>query len=322
MNKIVEAINAIKSSLKYHWSLFKNTITVSINVESEYLKFNWTDTFTGVTLARLMPTKRFSEIFKDLINVIKAYLPEEKEEIDEFVKELDKRAKLDIVTYNALCTLLENKYEIDYQNGVLTISITKGEFYFILTINEEFLRSLKEVVDDTELLMDCVPSFIKEWIEEEEEKKNSKKNKFKDQVMKLYQEYAEFLDEDSKDIDFSDKYWEIIFVNPDKNAYPKELELDWDSEDYDIERASKYLSQWKKNLPKIQEQKEREKLIKEIENKYPSAITYEGWDIYKVKVNVKGKTKMIDKEKTDIKVIKGILEELKQASAKVKVEVI
>lgn len=322
MNKIVEAINKIKSSLKYHWSLFKNNIEIYMEVESDFLKIKWTDKYEGLTLSKFMPNKRFSEVFKDLINIVKAYMPEEKEEIDEFLKEMDKRVKLDLVSYNALLTLLENKYEVDYRDGNLTISITKGEYYFILIINEEFLRALKEVINDPELLMDCVPSFLKEWIEEEEEKKNSKKNKIKNKVIELYQKYSEFLDEDSKDVDFSDKYWEITFANPDKNAYPKELELDWDSEDYDINRASEYLSQWKKNLPKIQEQKEREKLIKEIENKYPSAITYEGWDIYKVKVNVKGKTKMIDKEKTDVKVIKGILEELKQASAKVKVEVI
>ena len=311
MNKIVEAINAIKSSLKYHWSLFKNTITVSMNVESEYLKFNWTDTYTGVTLARLMPAKRFSEVFRDLINVVKAYLPEEKEEIDEFVKELDKRAKLDLVTYNALRTLLENKYEVDYQNGVLTISITKGEFYFILTINEEFFRSLKEIINDPELLMECVPSFIREWIEEEEEKKNSKKNKFKNKVMELYQKYPEFLDEGSKDVDFSDKYWEVVFKNPDKDGYPHEIELDYDSEDYEIRRATEYLSKWKEKLPKIQEQEKREALIKEIEDKYPQNISYEGWDIYKV--NTGNKWYKIDKTETPVKTIETILNNLKNS---------
>lgn len=310
MNKIIEAINAIKSSLKYHWSLFKNTITVSMNVESEYLKFNWTDTYTGVTLARLMPAKRFSEVFRDLINVVKAYLPEEKEEIDEFVKELDKRAKLDLVTYNALCTLLENKYEIDYQNGVLTISITKGEFYFILTINEEFFRSLKEIINDPELLMECVPSFIREWIEEEEQKKNSKKNKLKDKVMKLYQEYAEFVDKDSE-VNFSDKYWEVTFKNPDEEGYPCDIELDFDSDDYDVKRASQYLSQWKTKLPKIQEQKKREALIKEIEDKYPENISFEGWDMYKV--NTGNKWYKIDKKETPVKTIETILNNLKNS---------
>lgn len=313
MNKIVEAINAIKSSLKYHWSLFKNTITVSMNVESEYLKFNWTDTYTGVTLARLMPAKRFSEVFKDLISIIKAYLPEEKEDIDEFVKELDKRAKLDLVTYNALCTLLENKYEIDYQNGVLTISITKGEFYFILTINEEFLRSLKEVVDDPEILMDCVPSFIKEWIEEEEEKKEKEENKIKSQIRELAEEYEEFLDEYSKKQDlYSKKYWEIAFKNPDEDGYPNTIELSPYSSDYEIRRATEYLAKWKDNLPKIQEKKEREDLIKTIEKEFPDNITYEGWDMYRVKI---GDTHVrIDKDKTSVETLKDILEKLKKNS--------
>lgn len=323
MNKIVEAINKIKSSLKYHWSLFKNNIEIYMEVESDFLKIKWTDKYEGLTLSKFMPNKRFSEVFKDLINIVKAYMPEEKEEIDEFLKEMDKRVKLDLVSYNALLTLLENKYEVDYRDGNLTISITKGEYYFILIINEEFLRALKEVINDPELLMDCVPSFLKEWIEEEENKKQKKEEAIKDQIRELAEEYKEFLDEYSKKQDLhSKKYWEIVFQNPNEDGYPNDIELSQYSSDYEIKRASEYLSQWKKNLPKIQEQKEREKLIKEIENKYPSAITYEGWDIYKVKVNVKGKTKMIDKEKTDIKVIKGILEELKQASAKVKVEVI
>lgn len=312
MNKIVEAIQSIKNSLKYHWSLFKNTITVSMNVESEYLKFNWTDTYTGVTLAKLMPAKRFSEVFKDLISIIKAYLPEEKEDIDEFVKELDKRAKLDLVTYNALCTLLENKYEIDYQNGVLTISITKGEFYFILTINEEFLRSLKEVVDDPEILMDCVPSFIKEWIEEEEEKKEKEENKIRSQIGELVEQYEDFLDEYSRKQDLTKEYWEVNFKNPDETSYPSEIELSPYSSDYEIRRAKEYLSQWQKNLPKIKEQKEREDLIKTIEKEFPSNITYEGWDMYRVKI---GDTHVrVDKDKTSVETLKDILEKLKEAS--------
>lgn len=308
MNKIVEAINAIKSSLKYHWSLWKNNIEVSMEVESSFLKIKWTDKYEGLTLSKFMPCKRFSEVFKELINIVKAYMPEEREEIDEFLKEMDKRVKLDLVSYNALLTLLENKYEVDYRDGNLTISITKGEYYFILTVNEEFLRALKEVINDPELLMDCVPSFIKEWIEEEEEKKNSKKNKLKDKVMKLYQEYAEFVDKDSE-VNFSDKYWEIMFKNPDKEGYPYDIELDFDSEEYDVKRASQYLSQWKAKLPKIQEQKKREELIKEIEDKYPECISFEGWDIYKI--NVGNKWYKIDKTETPVKSIETILNDLK-----------
>lgn len=309
MNKIIEAINAIKSSLKYHWSLWKNTIEIYMEVESSFLKIKWIDKYEGLTLSKFMPCKRFSEVFKELIYVVKAYMPEEKEEIDEFLKEIDKKVKIDLITYNALLTLLENKYEVDYRDGNLTISITKSEYYFILTINEEFLRALKEVVDDPELLMDCVPSFIKEWVEEEEAKKNSKKNKFKDQVIELYQKYSEFLDENSKDVDFSDKYWEVTFKNPG-NGYPDDIELDFACDQYDIDRAKKYLKQWKDELPKIQEQKEREALVKEIGDKYPGNISYEGYDIYRVKIN--NQSFKIDVAETPINEVKSIMAKLNQ----------
>lgn len=313
MNKIVEAINAIKSSLKYHWSLWKNNIEVSMEVESSFLKIKWTDKYEGLTLSKFMPCKRFSEVFKELINIVKAYMPEEREEIDEFLKEMDKRVKLDLVSYNALLTLLENKYEVDYRDGNLTISITKGEYYFILTVNEEFLRALKEVINDPELLMDCVPSFIKEWIEEEEEKKEKEENKIKSQIRELAEEYEEFLDEYSKKQDlYSKKYWEIAFKNPDEDGYPNTIELSQYSSDYEIRRATEYLAKWKENLPKIQEKKEREDLIKTIEKEFPSNITYEGWDMYRVKV---GDTHVrIDKDKTSVETLKDILEKLKKAS--------
>ena len=306
MNKIVECINKIKESLKYHWSLFKNTIEIYMEVESSFLKIKWVDKYEGLTLSKFMPCKRFSEVFKELIYVIKAYMPEEREEIDEFLKEIDKKVKIDLITYNALLTLLENKYEVDYRDGNLTISITKGEYYFILTINEEFIRALKEVINDPELLMDCVPSFIKEWVEEEE-KKTSKKNKFKNQVMTLHQTYSEFLDEDSKNVNFSDEYWEIVFKNPGE-GYPDDINLDFDSEQWDIDRAKKYLKQWKDELPKIQEQKEREALVKEIGDKYPGNISYEGYDIYKVRVN--NQSFKIDVAETPINEIKSIMAKL------------
>ena len=94
MNKIVECINKIKESLKYHWSLFKNTIEIYMEVESSFLKIKWVDKYEGLTLSKFMPCKRFSEVFKELIYVIKAYMPEEREEIDEFLKEIDKKLKL------------------------------------------------------------------------------------------------------------------------------------------------------------------------------------------------------------------------------------
>ena len=313
MNKIVECINKIKESLKYHWSLWKNNIEVSMEVESSFLKIKWTDKYEGLTLSKFMPCKRFSEVFKELINIVKAYMPEEREEIDEFLKEMDKRVKLDLVSYNALLTLLENKYEVDYRDGNLTISITKGEYYFILTVNEEFIRALKEVIDDPEILMDCIPSFIREWIEEEEEKKEKEENKIRSQIRELAEEYEEFLDEYSKKQDlYSKKYWEIAFKNPDEDGYPNTIELSQYSSDYEIRRATEYLAKWKENLPNIQEQKEREDLIKTIEKEFPSNITYEGWDMYRVKV---GDTHVrIDKDKTSVKALKDILEKLKKAS--------
>lgn len=311
MNKIIEALNAVKNSFKYSWKWFKNTITIYMYVESEFLKINWTDTYEGLCWAKLMPSKRISEVFRDLINVVKAYMPDEVDEINEFVKELDKRAKIDLVSYNALKKLLENQYEVKYEAGLLTISITNGDMYFIVNINEEFIRSLREVIEDPDMLKECVPNAIREWLDAEEEKKNSKKNKFKNKAMELYQKYPEFLDEDSKDVDFSDKYWEVVFKNPDKDGYPNEIDLDSDSEDYEIRRATEYLSKWKEKLPKIQEQEKREALIKEIEDKYPEIISYEGWDIYKV--NTGNKWYKIDKTETPVKTIETILNNLKNS---------
>lgn len=311
MNKIVEAINAVKSSLKYHWSLFKNNIEIYMEVESDFLKIKWTDKYEGLTLSKFMPCKRFSEVFRDLITIVKAYMPEQKEEIDEFLKEMDKSVKLDLVSYNVLMSLLENKYEIDYQNGVLTISITKGEYYFILTINEEFLRDLKEVIDDPELLIDCIPSFIKEWIEEEKEKKTKKEEKIRDQIRNLAEEYKEFLDEFSKKQDLNSKeYWEVAFKNPDKTSYPSKIELTPYDSDYEIRRANEFLAEWKSNLPKIKEQEERETLIDTIKKEFPDNIRYEGFDTYRIKID--DKIKRIDKEESSVETIKGILEELKK----------
>lgn len=306
MNKIIEAIEALKSSFKYSWKWFKNTITINMFVESEFLKINWTDTYEGLCWAKLMPSKRISEVFRDLINIIKAYMPDEVDEINEFVKELDKKVKIDLVSYDALKKLLENQYEVKYEAGLLTISITNGDMYFIVNINEEFIRSLREIIEDPDMLKECVPAPIREWIEAEEEKKNSKKNKLKNKAMELYQTYAEFVDKDSE-VNFSDKYWEVVFKNPG-DGYPDDIELNFDSDLYDIDRAKRYLKQWKEELPKIKKQKEREALIKQIGDKYPEAITYEGWDTYVVRVN--NECYKIDVEKTPIEEIKSIIGKL------------
>ena len=119
--------------------------------------------------------------------------------------------------------------------------------------------------------------------------------------------YSEFLDEDSKNVNFSDEYWEIVFKNPGE-GYPDDINLDFDSEQWDIDRAKKYLKQWKDELPKIQEQKEREALVKEIGDKYPGNISYEGYDIYKVRVN--NQSFKIDVAETPINEIKSIMAKL------------
>lgn len=159
---LVTEVKKLFEGFQYKWSFLKGEVTTTVNVDCKWIQCRWNETMK-LGLDFLKPVK-VSEIIAPVLGYIYAKFPESEKEIQEVLKELDKKIFLTEGVVKTFKQQWENyKFTIEYADKKLVISQEYNENYFRFTIDEELLCEILKLVaedENKESLQDFVYSIL------------------------------------------------------------------------------------------------------------------------------------------------------------------